>query len=96
MLNKSHPLSRYKSNGGKNKIKKKTKKNCLIHFELDARVFVFSNWHKIKLCDRFHLVIFIFIHNFDEEMCFPDKCCYENWQTDAGHSLANILDTIFS
>ena len=37
MLNKSHPLSRYKAISGKNK-----KKKCLIHFDPDARVFVLS------------------------------------------------------
>ena len=36
MLNKSYPLSRYKANSGKNK-------NCLMHFDPDARVFVLSN-----------------------------------------------------
>ena len=35
MLNKSHPLSRYKANSDKNK---KT-----MHFDHDARVFVLSN-----------------------------------------------------
>ena len=78
------------------KKKQKQKNNRLIDFKPDARVFVFSNWHKIQLCDSFHLVILIFIHNFDEEMCFTDNCCYENCQIDAGHSLANILNTIFS
>ena len=43
MLNKSHPLSRYEVNSGKNKEK------CLMHFDPDARVFVISNWHKIQL-----------------------------------------------
>ena len=37
MLNKSHPLSRYKANSGKNK------KKSFIHFDPDARVFVLSN-----------------------------------------------------
>ena len=37
MLNKSHPLSRYKANSGK------IFKKCLIHFDPDARVFVISN-----------------------------------------------------
>ena len=32
MLNKSHSLSRYKANSGKNK------KECLVHFDADARV----------------------------------------------------------
>ena len=37
MLIKSHPLSRYRVNSGKNKEK------CLMHFDPDARVFVLSN-----------------------------------------------------
>ena len=37
MLNKSHLLIRYKANSGK------TKKNCLIHLDPDARLFVLSN-----------------------------------------------------
>ena len=37
MQNKSHPLSRYKANNGKNK------KNCLMNFDPDAGVFVLSN-----------------------------------------------------
>ena len=36
MLNKSHPLSRYEVNSGKKKTK------CLMNFDPDARVFVFS------------------------------------------------------
>ena len=37
MLNKSHPLSRYKVNSGKNK------KQCVMHFDPDARDFIISN-----------------------------------------------------
>ena len=37
MLNELHPLSRYKTNSGKNK------KKCLMHFDPDPRVFVLSN-----------------------------------------------------
>ena len=37
MLNKSHLLSRYNAKRGKNK------KKCLMHFDLEARVFVLSN-----------------------------------------------------
>ena len=37
MLNKSHPLSKYKVNSGENK------KKCWMHFDPDARVFVLSN-----------------------------------------------------
>ena len=49
MLNKSHPLSRYKANSGK--------KKRLMHFDPDAMAFVLSNWHKIQLCDKFSSVI---------------------------------------
>ena len=41
MLIKSHPLSRYRVNSGKNKEK------CFMHFNSDARVFVLSNLHKM-------------------------------------------------
>ena len=44
MLNKSHSLSRYEANSGKNKNKK-----CLMDFYPDARIFVLSNWDKIQL-----------------------------------------------
>ena len=37
MLYKSHPLSRYEANNGKNK------KKCLMNFDPDPRVFVLSN-----------------------------------------------------
>ena len=37
MLNKSHPLNRYKANSGKNKEK------CLKNFDRDAQVFVLNN-----------------------------------------------------
>ena len=58
-----------------------------MHFDLDARVFVLSNWHKIQLCEKLSSVIFICVsvivwtnrpHNVDEGICFPDNCCYEN------------------
>ena len=52
MLNKSHPLSRYKANSAKNK------KKYLMDVDPDAMVFVFSNLHKIQLCDKFSSVIF--------------------------------------
>ena len=58
MLNKSHPLSRYKANSGKNK------KKCLMHFDHEAWVFVLSNWHKIQLCDKFSSVIFVCLTPF--------------------------------
>ena len=85
MLNKSHPLSRYETNSGKNKEK------CLMHFGSDATVFVIINWQNIQLCNRFSSVIFIYLiplsqiivrtnrlHDFNKGICFPDKCCYEN------------------
>ena len=53
-----------------------------MHFDPDARVFVLSNCHKIQLCDKFSSVIFIclanWLHDFDEDICFPDNRCYEN------------------
>ena len=51
MLNKSHRLSRYKANSGKNK------KEYLMDFDPDARVFVLSYWHKMKLFDKFSSVL---------------------------------------
>ena len=84
MLNKSHHSADIWLIVGK--IKK-----CLLHFDPDARVFVLSNWHKIQLCDIFfvsNLYLFDSIfsiivwnnrwHNFDERICFPDNCCYDN------------------
>ena len=61
MLNKSHPLSRYKTNSGKY-----PKKECLMHFDPDARVFVLSYWHKIQLCDKFSSVTFISLASFSQ------------------------------
>ena len=58
MLNKFHPLSRCKANSGKDKQK------CLMHFDTEDRVFVFSNWHKIQLCDKFSTVIFNYLTPF--------------------------------
>ena len=60
ILNKSHPLSRYKANSGKNE------KKCLIYFDPDARVFVLSNLHKMQLCDKFSQVIFICLTSFSQ------------------------------
>ena len=60
MLNKSHPLSRYKANSGKNEEK------CLMHFDPDARVFVLSNWHKIQFCDKIFSVILIYLTQFSQ------------------------------
>ena len=61
MLNKSHRLSRYKANSGKNNEKK-----CLMDFDPETRVFIFSNWHKKELCDKFSSVIFICLTPFSE------------------------------
>ena len=60
MLDKSHSLCRYKANSGKNK------KQCLMHFDPDARVFVLSNRHKIRLSDKFSSVIFICLTPFSQ------------------------------
>ena len=60
MLNKSHPLSRYKANNGKNKEK------LMMPFDPDARAFVLSNWHKIQLSDKFSSVIFICLTPFSQ------------------------------
>ena len=61
MLNKPHPLSTYKTNSGRNPIKE-----CLMQFDPDARVFVLSNWHKIKLCDKFSSIIFTYLTPFSQ------------------------------
>ena len=60
MLNKSHPLSRYEANSGKNK------ENCLMRFDTDDTAFVLSNWHKIQLCDKCSSVIFICLTSFSQ------------------------------
>ena len=60
MLNKLHPLSRYKVNSGKNKEK------SLVYFDPEATVFVYSNWHKMQLCDKFSSVIFICLTLFSQ------------------------------
>ena len=48
------------ANSGKNE------KKCLMHFDLDARVVVLSNWHKIQLCGKFYSVIFICLTPFSQ------------------------------
>ena len=82
MLNKSHPLSRYKANSGKNKK--------MMHFDPDARVFVLSKWHKIQPLWQIFFSNLMFdsifsiivktnrLHDFDKGISFPDNCCYEN------------------
>ena len=45
MLNKSHPLSRYKANSAKNKEK------CLMHFDPDARVLLLAIDTRYNFCD---------------------------------------------
>ena len=37
-----------------------------MHSDPDARVFVFSNWHKIHLWDKFSSVIFICLTPFSQ------------------------------
>ena len=64
MLNKIisiHPVSRYKANSGKNKIK-----TYLMHFDPNARVFVLSNRDKIQLFDKFSSIIFICLTLFSK------------------------------
>ena len=65
-------------------------KKCFMHFDPDARAFVLSNWHKIQLCDNFFSNLDLFdsifsiivwtnrVLDFDEGICFPDNCYYEN------------------
>ena len=85
MLNKSHPLSRYRANGGENKEK------CLMHFDPDARIFVLSKFtqdtalRQIFLTNPylFHSIFSVVVwtnrlHNFDEGIYFSEDCCYEN------------------
>ena len=62
MLNKLHPLSKYKANSGKYNNKKK----CLMHFDPETGVFVLSNWHKIQLCYKFSSAIFICLTPFSQ------------------------------
>ena len=59
-LNKSHPRSSYNANNDKNK------KQCLMHFDPDSRIFVLSKWHKIQLCVKFSSVIFIYLTPFSQ------------------------------
>ena len=61
MLNKLHPLSRYKANSGKNKEK------WLMHFFSNLYLFD-SIFSVIVWTNR--------LHDFDEGICFPDTCCY--------------------
>ena len=74
MLNKSHTLSRYEKIGGKNK------KNCFMHFDLDARVFVLEHWHKIQLCDNFSSVIVICFISFSQTICLNYKATWFWWR----------------
>ena len=60
MLNKLHPLSRYKTNSDKSKEK------CLMHFDPDPKVFALSIWQKIQLCDKFSSVICICLTPFSQ------------------------------
>ena len=61
MLNKLHPLSRYKANSGKNNEK------MLMHFFSNLYLFD-SIFSVIVWTNR--------LHDFDEGICFPDTCCY--------------------
>ena len=56
-----------------------------------SRIFSRKSWHKIQLCEKFSSVnLYLFdvifsvtawtnrLHDFNEGICFPDKCCCEN------------------
>ena len=77
MLKKSHPLSRYKTNGGKN-----PKKKCLMHFDPDLRslTLAIGTIANLYLFDSIFSVIVRTnrLHGFDEGICFPENCCSEN------------------
>ena len=88
MLNKSHSLSRFATNGGKNNNKKK-----MMHFHFDpaVRVFVPSDWAQDTTSWQFffctlYMVDSIFsrivwtntLHDFDEGIYFPNNICYGN------------------
>ena len=51
MLNKSHPLSKYKANSGKNK------KKSLIHCDPDARLLFLTIDRRYNFCDKFSSII---------------------------------------
>ena len=85
MLNKSHPPSRYKAIGGKNK----KKYWCILNLLLGSLSLAMGR--KIQICDNFspsNLYRFesIFsginwtnrLHNFDEGIYFPNNCCCGN------------------
>ena len=78
MLNKSHPLSRYKANSGKNE------KNvwCILTLMLGSLFLAIDT-----RCSSVILYVWLYfsvivwtnrLHDFDEGICFPDNWCYEN------------------
>ena len=82
MLNKSHPLSRYTINESK---------IPMMHFDPAARFSVLSNRGQDTVLRQFFIsTLYPFdsifsgivwtnrLHDFDEEICFPNKCCYGN------------------
>ena len=85
MLNKLHRLNRYKGNSGKKFLKNDW---CILTLKLGSlslaieqdttlwQIF-FSN---IYLFDSiFSIIVWTNrLHDFDEWICFPDNCCYEN------------------
>ena len=79
MLNKSHPLSRYKTNSGKNK-----KKNvrCILTLMLwPLFLAIDTRFSLVILSVWLHFSIIVWanrLHDFDEGICFPGNCCYEN------------------
>ena len=83
MLNKLHPLSRYKANSDKNK------KKCLMHFDPVLGTLPLAIDTNTALQQIFFSNLYLFdsifsirngLHDFDEEICFSDKCCYRDGQ----------------
>ena len=70
MLNKSHPLSRYKANSGKNN----NKKNCLMHFDPGTRVFVLSKIFNHTLLNAVTHNLQLKLDNFSERILL-NYCC---------------------
>ena len=84
MLNKSHPLNRYKT-----KVMK-IKKNVWCVFTLILGSLSLANDTRNNFVTNFLSNLYLFdsilsiivwtnrLHNFDEGICYPDNCCYEN------------------
>ena len=85
MWNKSHPLSRYKANIGK------TKKKifdafwpwccglCPEQLTQDTTLWQMFFSDLYQFGSVFSVMVWTNrLHDFDEGICFPDNCCYEN------------------